>query len=108
VTSSLLNRLGYEVMMAEGGEDAVSIYRTNQEMIDLVIMDMIMPGVGGDEAIDRIREINPHAKIILSSGYSIDGEAKKILQRGGAQEFIQKPFQVTELAEKMGKLLKGE
>jgi PAS domain S-box-containing protein len=106
VTAELLERIGYDVMVAEGGMEAVSLYRENQDRIDLVIMDMVMPEMGGGEAIDRIREINPAAKIILASGYSINGEAKDILERGGAQEFIQKPFHLKDLSDKIQELLK--
>jgi PAS domain S-box-containing protein len=106
VTAALLKRLGYEVMTAEGGREAVVMYANNQDRIDLIIMDMIMPDMGGGEAIDRIRELNPQARVILASGYSINGEAKDILERGGALEFIQKPFQIQELSEKIDRLIK--
>jgi PAS domain S-box-containing protein len=106
VTGSLLERRGYEVMCAQSGEEALALYRDKQEMIALVIMDMIMPEMGGGEAIDRLREINPDIKVILSSGYSLNDEAKHILEKGGARDFIQKPFQVDELVKKMEALRK--
>ena len=60
--------------------------------IDLVILDMIMPGISGGETFDRLRAINPDVRVLLSSGYSINGEAKHIMERG-CNGFIQKPFQ---------------
>jgi DNA-binding NarL/FixJ family response regulator len=65
---------------------------------------MIMPQMGGSDTFDRIRTIHPHAKVLLSSGYSIDGQATSILNRG-CQGFIQKPFTVNVLAKKVREVL---
>ena len=70
----------------------------------MVILDMIMPGMNGGEVYDRIKEINPHAKILLSSGYSIDGQAADILKRG-CDGFIQKPFSMEVLSGRIRKIL---
>jgi two-component system, cell cycle sensor histidine kinase and response regulator CckA len=105
VTKALLIRLGYPVIPAGNGEEALILYRSHREQIDLLIVDMIMPEMGGSEVIDQIRSINPKARVILSSGYSLNGDAKDILNRGGAQAFIQKPFQIQELAEKIKEVL---
>jgi two-component system cell cycle sensor histidine kinase/response regulator CckA len=105
VTAALLTRLGYEVIQAQSGEEALILYRSNRERINLVIVDMIMPEMGGGEVIDQIRFINPQARIILSSGYSLNGDAKDIMNRGGAQAFIQKPFQIQDLAEKIKEVI---
>jgi CheY-like chemotaxis protein len=105
VTGAMIRRLGFEVMLADSGQEAIDLYRANRGRIDLVIMDMVMPEMGGGEAIDRLRAINPDIKVILSSGYSLNGEAKHILERGAARIFIQKPFQIKELSEKIGELL---
>jgi len=83
----------------------LAIYRANRERIDLVIVDMIMPEMGGGEVIDKLRAITPEVRVILSSGYSLNGEAKDIIDRGGAQAFIQKPFQIQELADKIQEVL---
>ena len=66
-------------------------------------MDMIMPGMAGGETFDRLRAINPSIKVLLSSGYSVNGQASKILHRG-CDGFIQKPFNLNQLAEKIGKI----
>ena len=67
-------------------------------------MDMIMPGMDGGETFDRLRNINSNIKVLLSSGYSVNGQANKILSRG-CDGFIQKPFNLNQLAEKIGKIM---
>jgi PAS domain S-box-containing protein len=100
----VLEKLGYTVIEAPSGKEAVDLFYKNKESIDLVILDMIMPNMGGGEAYDRIKEINPRVKVLLSSGYSIDGQATEIMKRG-CDGFIQKPFKVDELSEKLKKIL---
>jgi two-component system cell cycle sensor histidine kinase/response regulator CckA len=91
---------GYKVLVARGGEEAIEVFKKNRDRIDLVILDMIMPGMGGGKAFDSLRAIHPGVKVILSSGYSIDGEASQILARG-CNGFIQKPFGIKELSQKI-------
>ncbi len=86
-----------------GGREAVEIYKANGNKIDLVILDMIMPDMGGGEAYDKMKEIDPSVKVLLSSGYSIDSEAKEILTRG-CDGFIQKPFTMKELSQSIRKV----
>ncbi len=100
----LLEELGYTVLSAMSGQEAIDVFQKDQDNIDLVIMDMIMPGMGGGEAFDRLKEINPEVKVLLSSGYSINGQATKIIRRG-CDGFIQKPFNMNQLAEKIQKIL---
>lgn len=100
----LLSRLGYEVMSAAGGEEALAIYNENKDKIDLVILDMIMPDMSGGDTFDGLKEINPDIKILLASGYSINGQAQAILDRG-CNGFIQKPFNLMELSKKIRSLL---
>ena len=100
VGQELLNELGYKVLIARSGLEAIEIYRQKNQDIDLVIMDMIMPGMGGGEAYDRLKDINSDIKVLLSSGYSINGQATKILRRG-CDGFIQKPFNMKQLSEKI-------
>ena len=92
----MLEKLGYTALEAKSGIEAIEIYKANKDKIDLVILDMIMPDMGGGEAYDRMKEINPNVKVLLSSGYSIEGQATEILERG-CNAFIQKPFNMTEL-----------
>lgn len=72
--------------------------------IDMVILDMIMPGMDGGTSFDRIREIQPDMPVLLSSGYAINGHEGKIMRRG-CNGFIQKPYSITELSEKIRKVL---
>ena len=100
----LLNHLGYEVLLAENGREALELYEKNLDKIDLVLLDMVMPVMGGGEAFDRIKEINTNVKVLLSSGYSLEGEAKEILERG-CDAFIQKPFKLEQLSQKLREML---
>jgi CheY-like chemotaxis protein len=106
IDRELLESMGYHVFTANSGKDAVEIYKKNQNSIDLVLLDMIMPQLGGGETYDLLKEINAEIKVLLSSGYSIDGEAMNILKRG-CNGFIQKPFQLKELSEKIRMILGG-
>ena len=104
VGCELLEELGYTVLSALSGQEALQIFQENSTKIDLVIMDMIMPGMSGGEAFDRLRNINQDIKVLLSSGYSLKGQATQILRRG-CDGFIQKPFNLNQLAEKIGSII---
>ncbi len=105
VGRELLEALGYRVLLAQDGKEAIKVYEENQDKIDIVVLDVVMPGMGGGEAYDSMKDINPDIKVLLSSGFSIDGEASKILERG-CNGFIQKPFTMKELSGEIGKILK--
>ena len=100
VGKELLKKLGYKVLVAKGGKAAVELYEANNEEIDMVILDMIMPHMGGGDTYDLMKTINPNIKILLSSGYSIDGQATEIMKRG-CNGFIQKPFDMKGLSQKI-------
>lgn len=104
IGSQLLEKLGYKVLVAKSGEKAIEIYEENQETVQIVILDMIMPGMGGGETYDRLKEVNSEIKVLLSSGYSINGQAKKILNRG-CHGFIQKPFNIQDLSNGLREIL---
>lgn len=104
VGKGILDKLGYRTLIADSGKEAIEIYRENQNVITLVILDMVMPEMNGRETYDRLKEINPQIKILLSSGYSIDGAARDIL-KGSSDGFIQKPFDVKILSGKINQLL---
>jgi len=103
VEKEMLEALGREVLTAGGGKEAVEIYKKKGDKIDLVLLDMVMPDMGGGEVYDRIKEIDPRARILLSSGYSIDGEAREILARG-CDGFIQKPYTIKDLSKKISEI----
>ncbi|UCH06098.1 MAG: response regulator, partial [Deltaproteobacteria bacterium] len=104
VGHEILKTLGYEVHVARSGREAIDAYEANQDKIDMVILDMIMPDMGGGEAYDTLKRINPDIKVLLSSGYSLNGQAAEILRRG-CNGFIQKPFNVTQLSQKLREIL---
>ncbi|MEE8300177.1 MAG: response regulator, partial [Desulfatiglandales bacterium] len=104
VGSQLLKKMGYKVLSAKSGKEAIQLYKENKDKIDIVILDMIMPDMGGGATYDRLKEINPDIKVLLSSGYSIDGQATQILKRG-CNSFIQKPFGMKGLSNKIRGIL---
>jgi len=105
VGAQMLITLGYKVLVARGGKEAIDIYKDNIDTIEIVILDMIMPDMGGGETFDRLRGINPGVRVLLSSGYSIDGQAQEIMERG-CDAFIQKPFRMEELSQKIREIVK--
>ncbi len=100
----MLTRLGYTVLTAQTGQAAIDIYRQQMDAIAMVILDMIMPVMSGRKIFERLREINPAIKTLLSSGYSIDGQAAEILKHG-CNGFIQKPFTLVALSQKIREIL---
>ncbi len=105
VAEEVIQSIGFETLAAGDGLSGIEIYRHNRSRIDLVILDMVMPDLGGAEVFDRLREIDPGVTVLLASGYSIDGRASEILSRG-CNGFIQKPFSREDLAEKIESILK--
>jgi two-component system cell cycle sensor histidine kinase/response regulator CckA len=104
VGEKLLKEMGYKVLMAAGGNKAIEVYNQNKRDIDIVILDMIMPDMGGGEVYDILKENNPEVKVLLASGYTVDGHASEILERG-CNGFIQKPFKMRELSVKIREIL---
>jgi len=104
VGRDLLKAMGYRALVAKDGKEAVEVYKKNRDDIDIVVLDMVMPNIGGGEAYDRMKEINPDIKVLLSSGFSVDGDATEILERG-CNGFIQKPFTIKDLSAKIREIL---
>jgi two-component system cell cycle sensor histidine kinase/response regulator CckA len=104
IGQDILRTLGYQALAVRSGREALDLLTKSRGTIDLVILDMVMPEMGGGETFDRMKEIDPDIKVLLSSGYSIDGEANEILKRGCCG-FIQKPFSLTDLSERLRKIL---
>jgi CheY-like chemotaxis protein len=104
VGRQMLEAMGYKVLMANTGAKAVEVLKKNKDRIDMVILDMVMPDMGGGEAYNRMRQIKPNIKVLLSSGYSIQGEAINTLAMG-CGGLIQKPFSLEQLSEKMRAIL---
>lgn len=104
VIGMALKMIGYTVLVAKKGEEAIEIYRQHKEGIALVILDMLLPGMDGGKAFDLLKAINPQVKVLLSSGFSYNEEAAQIIARG-CSGFIQKPFGIKELSQKIRELL---
>ncbi len=104
VTKKMLDSLGYEVLTARGGKEAISIFNKEHDSIDLVILDMIMPYMSGKEVFDRMKKTDPDVQVLLASGYSIKGQAQEIMDRG-CGGFIQKPFDTVALSQKIREVL---
>lgn len=102
--SEMLRALGYTVYQAASGQEALAVYMEKKKHIDLVILDMILPGIGGGQVLKMLQEVNPDVKVILSSGYSMQGEVKKVMD-AGCLGFIQKPYRYAELSEMVHQVL---
>ena len=107
VGAEMLEMIGYHVLSASSGQKAIEIFEHAKDEIDIVLFDMIMPEMNGGELFDKLKEIQPDVKTILSSGYSIDGQAQQIMVRG-CNGFIQKPFDVKSLSRKIRDVLDGK
>ncbi len=106
VGEALLKELGYKAIVAKSGEEAVEYMKNRGKEIDLVILDMVMPKMDGGMTFDKIRQLQPAVPIILASGYSLNGQATQIMQKG-CQGFLQKPFGLSELSQKIRSTLDG-
>ena len=104
VSAMILKKSGYDFVSAKSGKEAIEVYKENHSRIDMVILDMILPDMGGGDTYDRLKEINPRVKVLLASGYDIDYQGSDIMERG-CDGFIQKPFNMNELLEKIRGIL---
>jgi PAS domain S-box-containing protein len=100
----LLEVLGYKILTAQSGKEAIELYGEHLGEIQLVILDMIMPEMNGRKTLIRLMEIDKNVRVLLASGYSINGEAKTILELG-CKGFIQKPFRPEVLSQKIREVL---
>ena len=107
VTQAMLEMLGYRVMVAKTGKDAIHIAETFDGQIDLALLDIKLPDIDGRNLYPLIMKARPDLKVVVFSGYSIDGPAREILD-AGAQDFIQKPFSIATLSEKLKEVLEGK
>lgn len=104
IGKDMLEKLGYKILVAPGGTEAIKIFSAHRDQIKLVILDMIMPDMSGGETFNRLKAIKPDAKILLSSGYSLNGRASKIMKQG-CNGFIQKPFNLRQISRKIREIL---
>ena len=106
VGTRMLEHLGYRVFPAASGREAIRVFEAKRGRIDLVILDMIMPDLSGEETYARLKSLEPGVKVLLASGYSLDDQASEILKQG-CSGFIQKPFNLEELSEKVRSVLQS-
>jgi CheY-like chemotaxis protein len=104
LAKQMLEVLGYKVSAARSGKEAIELYEAKRDEIDMVILDMVMPKMSGGEVYEKLKEVNPQVKVLLSSGYSMDTQAKEIMRRG-CNGFIQKPFDIKVLSQKAKEIL---
>lgn len=102
--SDFLSEKGYQIIIARDGEEALKVFKEKKSDIDLVILDYVMPKMGGKETLVKMKEIDPNLKVLITSGYSENGQAKKIVTEG-ANGFIQKPAPLGELHGKIIEVL---
>jgi two-component system, cell cycle sensor histidine kinase and response regulator CckA len=107
VCRAMLERMGYRVLVARTGQEAVDIIKNYDSDIDLALLDILMPDMSGEIIYSLLMKARPGLKVIVCSGYSIDGPAQKILD-AGAEDFMQKPFTMADLSEKLKKALRGK
>jgi nitrogen-specific signal transduction histidine kinase/CheY-like chemotaxis protein len=100
----MLEKMGYTVITAENGQKAIAAFSADQAGIDMVVLDMVMPEMSGGDTYDRLKHIDPAIKVLLSSGYSVNGQATDILNRG-CNGFIQKPFDLKSFSRKIREVL---
>ena len=104
VGSQMLEAFGYNIYEAGNGKQAIKIFQDKHDEIQLVILDMIMPEMGGKEVFEKIKKIKPDIKVLLSTGYNADSQAAEIMDKG-CNGFIQKPFNMKELASKIKEVI---
>jgi len=106
VEKLMLKELGYSVMPALSGREAVQLYKKNKSDLDLVALDMIMPEMNGKDTFKELKKINPEVKVLLVSGYSLNKQIEELMQRG-CDGFIQKPFDIVQLSHKLREVLEN-
>jgi PAS domain S-box-containing protein len=100
VAEMMLKGLGYQILSATSGTNAIGVYEAEKEHIDLVILDLVMPDMGGETVFHEIRKINPHIKVIFASGHYMSKQTRALLQTGSST-FLQKPFNLRQLSTKI-------
>lgn len=104
VARDMLEILGYQVIVAQNGQDAIDIYARQKEEIDMVIQDMVMPGLNGADVFRALKKINPKVKVILASGYIMNKQIAAVLEQG-CRAFMPKPFRLEDLSVKVREVL---
>lgn len=98
LASTMLVRLGHEVVTAAGGNEAIELFREAPETFDLVLLDMIMPGMDGRDCFLALKSIKPDVVVVISSGFSQESATQEVMEEG-VRGFVQKPYRLSELSE---------
>lgn len=106
-SAELLRHMGYDVVTASDGQEAVEYYRQFGHRIDLVILDLVMPRLGGGDCFRALKALNPNIEAILSTGYGLNETAQQLLDEGMAG-FLQKPYQIRDLSEVIARVLQHQ
>jgi CheY-like chemotaxis protein len=104
VGTQLLSRLGYSVLTATSGTEAIDIYQVHKDQVQLIILDLCMPDMDGKQTYLYLKGLNPCIKVLLTTGLSMEGPTKDILAYG-CNGFIQKPYRMSELSTKVSEIL---
>jgi CheY-like chemotaxis protein len=104
LASEALTNCGYTVLAAASAEEALAVYAGKARSIDLVLLDLNMPGMGGQQGLEELLGLDPMARVLVASGYSDAKQIQAILE-AGAVGFIGKPYQLAELTAKIREIL---
>jgi two-component system cell cycle sensor histidine kinase/response regulator CckA len=107
ICSRILTKAGYKVITASNGKEALELYREQRDRISLVILDLIMPEMGGKRCLEDLLSLNPSAKVVIASGYSANGPTKDALA-AGAKGFVNKPYDIRQVLEVVRSVLDEE
>ncbi len=100
VGRQMLEFLGHTVIEAKSGETAMAEFERHKALIDLIILDIVMPGMNGTQTYERLRAIDPRVRVLITSGFTMDDMVRNLLE-DGANDFMQKPFSLQELSAKI-------
>jgi CheY-like chemotaxis protein len=103
VNRAIVEKLGYHVLEARSGEEAIELVNSYEGRIDFVLLDVILPDMDGSRIYPRLIEARPGIKAIVCSGFALDGPARQILE-SGAESFVQKPFTMAALSAVLKKI----
>ena len=104
VGGKMLQHLGYELLKARDGQEALTLFEKHHDRVDLIILDMRLPGMSGASVFGALRKINSHTKVLLASGYFENHLSSVVLDKN-CNDFIQKPFHLQQLKHKLEKLM---
>ena len=104
MSEMMLKRLGYKVLKAHDGDEGLQMFEENKSKIDLIISDLEMPKMNGKEVMDKVREIDPQIKVMLSSGALTEADERNVIDKG-FNGFIKKPYDMNALCEKIAVII---